>query len=103
MPANEAVWELLMLAHRQWRCGAFGPIGLDYGAIFEMARALGIPIDRLLLEKISLYEEEILRERGGKESAETCDGEKESECRRQYGDLFDAVCRKCTLRPAKGG
>jgi len=102
LPANEAVWELLMLAHRQWRCGAFGPIGLDYGALFEMARALGIPIDRALLEKLSLYEEEILRMQGGKESAGVCDEKQARECRERMGEYFDAACGKCSLKPSKG-
>jgi hypothetical protein len=65
-----------------------------------MARALDVPIDRLFLEKVSLYEEEILRIRGGKESAGACDEKQARECREQYRDYFDAVCRKCSLKPA---
>jgi len=68
-----------------------------------MARALGIPIDRSLLEKIALYEDEILRSRDGKESTGVCDEDKARECRERLGEFFEAACRKCDLKPAKTG
>lgn len=68
-----------------------------------MARALGIPIDRSLLEKIALYEDEILSSGKGKESAGVCDEDKARECRERLGEFFEAACRKCSLKPAKTG
>lgn len=66
-----------------------------------MARALGIPVDRALLEKVSLYEEEILRIRGGKEAAGVCDEDRARECRERMGEYFEAACRKCSMKPEK--
>jgi hypothetical protein len=39
-----------------------GPIGLDYVAVFEIARILGIEVDDALLRKLQVLETEMLRQ-----------------------------------------
>jgi len=99
LPGNEDIWELLRMATRQWRFDFSGPVGLDYGVIFEMARSLGIEIGRDFLEKLHAYEAEILRIRTDKEQPDGCNAKKEAACRIQFGEMFEATCRKCPLNP----
>jgi hypothetical protein len=80
---------------------------MDYGTVMQMAAALGIRVDELLLDKIRAYEEEILRigreRRGGKGAAgpTTCDEKKVLECVARHGEMFDAVCGQCAEQPVK--
>lgn len=53
---NRAAWRLWTSASTQWRVGMGGAVGLDYPAVEMVARAMGVRMDRPMLEKIQALE-----------------------------------------------
>jgi hypothetical protein len=66
-PNNEPVIRLMFACWTQWRVGFSGVTGLDYNAVFRVAEAMGIAVDTRILQGISLMEDMVMGEWGGKE------------------------------------
>ncbi len=61
MPENRPAWELWKYVCGQWRTsGMGGLLALDYGAVFEIARGLNIPMHQGNLERIRALENSVL-------------------------------------------
>jgi len=61
MEANEEPLELFLSCLTQWRTNLFGqPLGLDYRAVYSVAGSLDIRIDRVILNKIQLLEDDVV-------------------------------------------
>ena len=58
---NEEAFELWLICLTQWRVGMMGAVGLDYVAVFEVAKCLGIEVDQAMLRKIQCLEAYTLR------------------------------------------
>jgi hypothetical protein len=62
MPENKDAWELWCACSTQVRVTFGGAIGIDYNAMFQVARALGIEITPGMLKKVSAMEAEMRKE-----------------------------------------
>ena len=56
LDANIPAARLVCASGTQWRVGFGGPYGLDYPAVFAVARALGITMDADTLNGVALIE-----------------------------------------------
>jgi len=57
MSGNYDIMELWKFAGSQWISSGLGVIGVNYPAVFDIARILGIEVDENLLFKIKCLEE----------------------------------------------
>jgi len=65
-------------------------------AVCEAARCCGIAPDKLFLEKVAAFEEEVLRALRRKEASGPCSEEKRKECEAVFGKEFLAwACKNC--------
>lgn len=48
------------MCQTQWRVSEFGPIGLDYPAVFQIAKTLNIDINPAMLRKLHVVEQKII-------------------------------------------
>lgn len=62
LPGNLKALELWNRIQTQWRTGYDGPTGLDYNALYRVARTIGTRIDRAMLDKIQALEFDLLNE-----------------------------------------
>jgi hypothetical protein len=62
MPENYDAWELWMYSSTQLRTSFSGVIGLDYNAVFKVAKCLGITVTPGILRKLGILEK-LLREK----------------------------------------
>lgn len=62
MAANAPALELWCHVGTQWRTGFCGPTGLDYNALYRVARTMGTRLDKALLKKIQTLESDFLQE-----------------------------------------
>jgi len=96
LPGNAAVWDLLMQCRTQWRVGFGGVYAIDLAAVIEAARCCGIVPDGGFLEKVGIFEEEVLRALRRKEASGPCSEEKRKQCEEVFGREFLAwACRNC--------
>lgn len=56
LPVNRRVFELLCCTSTQWRMGMNGVIGMDYPAVYQTAKIMGIKMDKKMLNKIRAVE-----------------------------------------------
>lgn len=56
MGNNKPVWFLWTKINTQWRSNGFGVIGLDFPAVFEIAKIYDIEINRSVFEKLKVLE-----------------------------------------------
>ena len=57
---NGPAWTLWSLACTQWRVGMNGPVGLDYGAVQQLARLYEINLTPGVLTKLRTLEAQVL-------------------------------------------
>ena len=96
LPGNTAVWDLLMQCRTQWRVGFGGVYAIDLAAVIEAARCCGIVPDGGFLEKVGIFEGEVLRALRRKEASGPCSEEKRKECEAVFGKEFLAwACKNC--------
>ena len=55
-PENVPVWILWQAAATQWRTGPFGAIGLDYPAVFRVAKIIGVEMHPANLMRLQALE-----------------------------------------------
>lgn len=60
MPENKLAFKLWMLVKRQWRVGANGPVGLDWPAIFSVAKLWQIKVTPEIFQKFSALENHVI-------------------------------------------
>lgn len=59
---NDDAYELFQASMTQWRSGGMGgAVGLDYPAVFKVARILEIDLDRVMMGKIRALEKDTLK------------------------------------------
>lgn len=56
MDENQQAWFLWSLVDTQWRVAAFSIVGLDYPAVFQIAKLYDIEVTPALHQKIRLLE-----------------------------------------------
>ena len=60
MEQNAEAWELWQMVNTQWRAGGMGIIGLDYPAVWTMAKMIEIEMTPCLMMKIQKLEYAVL-------------------------------------------
>lgn len=88
------------MASTQWRVSEGGIFGLDYTAVFSIARALGVAADARFIEKIGAYEQEAVACINRREKP--CTQEDREFCRAQYGQYLEWACGQCRQMKGKG-
>jgi hypothetical protein len=100
---NEQLWNLICLCASQWRIGFGGPYALDFNAVFGAADILGMRLNQRDIEKLQVYEEEVLKLRAaGKQSKGVCDEKQKAQCSEEFGEFLDWACGQCEQNPNRG-
>jgi hypothetical protein len=68
--------------------------GIDYNAVINIARALGIPLDHIFLSKLNLFEHQVLKILYGTDK-DTCNEQQKEKCRFEFGEFFEWACKTC--------
>ena len=76
LPDNEEVWELWAAVSSQWRTTFGGLVGLDFGAVREIANLLDVDLTRDIFEKLRTLELATLERQGKSRKEGTGNGAK---------------------------
>lgn len=101
MPGNRDAFEVLIFSATQWRTGFNGTCGLDYTAVITIANALEIKCDRILLEKVRIYEKSVLenlKATAGQANALVCDDAQKKRCKIEHGEYLAWSCENCNAK-----
>jgi len=60
LPVNRRIFDLLCCTSTQWRVSMNGLVGMDYPAVYQTARIMGVKINPIVLKKIRAVERHVL-------------------------------------------